>query len=88
VDESIAFLEERGTGQAQAPGWLAPDTPLPELLERLAERIGPATGIVWSELGGAPYGISVVRALSAVLEDRETNVHWAPGQRALDVLAQ
>lgn len=87
VDESIAFLEHHGTGQVQAPVWLAPDTPLPELLDRLAERIGATAGIVWSELGGAPYGISVVRALSAVLEDRETNVHWSPGQRALAVLA-
>lgn len=87
VDESTAFLEHHGTGQAQPPDWLAPDTPLPQLLDRLAERIGPTAGIVWSELGGAPYGISVVRALSAVLEDRETNVHWSPGQRALEVLA-
>ncbi len=75
------------TGQAQAPGWLPPDTPLPQLLDRLAERIGPNAEIVWSELGGAPYGISVVRALSAVLEDRETNINWSPGRRALEVLA-
>jgi ribosomal protein S12 methylthiotransferase accessory factor len=39
------------------------------------------------ELGGSRYGIAVVRALSAVLEDRETNVHWAPRRRALEVLA-
>lgn len=87
ADESIAFLEHRGPGQAQAPVWLPPDTPLPQLLEQLAERIGPTAEIVWSELGGAPYGISVVRALSAVLEDRETNVNWSPGRRALEVLA-
>lgn len=86
ADESVAFLQQRGTGLAQAPGWLAPDTPLPQMLDRLAERIGASAEIVWSELGGAPYGISVVRALSAVLEDRETNVNWSPGQRALGVL--
>ncbi|CAN7468943.1 YcaO-like family protein [Devosia sp. LjRoot16] len=87
ADESIAFLEHPGPGEARAPAWLPPDTPLPQLLEQLAERIGPTAEIVWSELGGAPYGISVVRALSAVLEDRETNVNWSPGRRALEVLA-
>lgn len=87
ADEFIAFLEERGQGQSHAPVWLAADTPLPELLDRLAERVGPTAEIVWSQLGGAPYGISVVRALSAVLEDRETNVNWSPGKRALRVLA-
>lgn len=86
VDNSIAFLRERGAAQGHAPGWLTADTPLPEMLARLAERVGPTAQIVWSELGGAPYGISVVRALSAVLEDRETNLHWAPGERALQVL--
>lgn len=88
VDESIAFLDGSGAGQTHAPSWLTPHTPLPELLDRLAERVGPTAEIVWSELGGAPYGISVVRALSAVLEDRETNVNWSPGQRALEVLQQ
>lgn len=87
VDESIAFLLHHGSGKTEAPGWLAADTPLPEMLDRLAERIGPTAEILWTELGGAPYGISVVRALSAVLEDRETNVNWSPGERALQVLA-
>jgi ribosomal protein S12 methylthiotransferase accessory factor len=87
ADESIAFLEHPGPGHARAPAWLPADTPLPQMLDHLAERIGPTAEIVWSELGGAPYGISVVRALSAVLEDRETNVNWSPGRRALEVLA-
>jgi ribosomal protein S12 methylthiotransferase accessory factor len=56
------------------------------MLDRLAERVGPNARIAWSELGGADYGISVVRAISPVLEDRETNVHWVPGERALQVL--
>jgi ribosomal protein S12 methylthiotransferase accessory factor len=88
ADESIAFLAHHAPGEAKPPTWLAPDTPLPQLLDRLAEHIGPTAEIVWTELGGAPYGISVVRALSAVLEDRETNVNWSPGQRALRVLGQ
>ena len=88
ADESVAFLKQDGPGGTQAPGWLAPDTPLPQLLDRLAERVGPTAQIVWSELGGAPYGISVVKALSGVLEDRETNVNWLPGKRALEVLAR
>lgn len=87
ADESIAFLDEQHAAQAHPPAWLQPDTPLPQMLDRLAERIGATAEIVWSELGGAPYGISVVRALSAVLEDRETNVNWSPGPRALRVLA-
>lgn len=86
ADELIAFLDAPRVAESRPPGWLAPDTPLPQMLERLAERIGATAEIVWSELGGAPYGISVVRALSAVLEDRETNVNWSPGQRALGVL--
>jgi YcaO-like protein with predicted kinase domain len=88
ADETVGFLAQFGLGQAHAPGWLAADTPLPEMLARLAERIGPTAEIVWSELGGAPYGISVVRALSAVLEDRETNINWTPGARALAVLGR
>ncbi len=32
VDDSIAFLRERGAGQGHAPGWLPADTPLPEVL--------------------------------------------------------
>lgn len=87
VDESVAFLKRRYAGQAHAPSWLEADTPLPVMLERLADRVGPSAEIVWSELGGSSYGISVVRALSAVLEDRETNVHWTPGARAMRVLS-
>ncbi|WP_439601569.1 YcaO-like family protein [Devosia sp.] len=86
VDESVAFLATPASNRGQPPTWLAPDTPLPEMLALLAQRIGPTAGIVWSELGGARYGISVVRALSAMLEDRETNVNWTPGPRALAVL--
>lgn len=86
ADDSIAFLAGSGAAQAHAPHWLAADRPLPEMLDRLAERVGPNARIAWSELGGADYGISVVRAISPVLEDRETNVHWVPGERALQVL--
>lgn len=88
ADESIAFLAAPAAQRRQAPGWLKPDTPLPEMLARLAQRVGPTAEIVWSELGGSAYGISVVRALSAVLEDRETNINWSPGPRALEVLAR
>lgn len=86
IDESIAFLATPGPGRRPPPTWLAPDTPLPQMLDQLAQRVGPTAGIVWSELGGAPYGIAVVRALSTGLEDRETNVNWQPGPRALEVL--
>ena len=88
ADDSIAFLESRTAGQDHAPQWLAAETPLPEMLDRLGERVGPTARIAWSELGGADYGISVVRAISPVLEDRETNMHWVPGERAMRVLEQ
>jgi ribosomal protein S12 methylthiotransferase accessory factor len=87
-DESVRFLETTRSAQSRAPTWLAPGSPLPELLAQLADRVGSAAEIVWAELGGSPYGISVVRALSTVLEDRETNVNWSPGRRALQVLGQ
>ncbi len=86
TDETILFLEQDRASGANAPAWLAPGTALPALLDQLADRVGPVAEIAWVELGGAPYGISVVRALSDVLEDRETNVNWSPGRRALRVL--
>ena len=86
TDESVAFLNDRPPVQARAPAWLAPGSALPQMLSRLADKVGPAAEIAWVELGGSPYGISVVRALSAVLEDRESNVHWQPRRRALEVL--
>jgi ribosomal protein S12 methylthiotransferase accessory factor len=88
TDESVAFLTERHSVHSPAPAWLASGTALPEMLSRLADKVGSVAEIAWVELGGSPYGISVVRALSAVLEDRETNVNWSPGPRALQVLTQ
>ena len=88
VDESTLFLAEPRAGDAGAPSWLETGTPLPELLLHLADRVGPVANLAWAELGGAPYGISVIRALSNVLEDRETNINWAPGPRALRVLGR
>lgn len=88
ADQSVAFLERRQPARAPAPAWLQRGTTLPLMLHQLAGRIGPVAEIAWVELGGSPYGISVVRALSTVLEDRETNVHWSPRRRALQVLGQ
>jgi YcaO-like protein with predicted kinase domain len=87
ADPSVAFLDSPAKPQTSPPVWLAADTPLPEMLDRLAETVGPVAQLAWAELGGAPYGISVVRAISPVLEDRETNMHWTPGSRALKVLS-
>jgi ribosomal protein S12 methylthiotransferase accessory factor len=39
-------------------------------------------------LGGESYGISVVRALSSDLEDREANSNWRPGSRAVTALLE
>jgi YcaO-like protein with predicted kinase domain len=88
VDDSTLFLVEPRIGDAGAPRWLKTGTPLPELLGHLADRVGPTANLCWAELGGAPYGISVIRALSNVLEDRETNINWVPGSRALRVLGR
>lgn len=88
VDESTLFLAEPRAGDAGAPQGLKVGTPLPELLSHLADRVGPVANLAWAELGGAPYGISVIRALSNVLEDRETNINWAPGPRAMRVLGR
>jgi YcaO-like protein with predicted kinase domain len=85
VDDTTAFLEQRST-EADPPAWLPYGTPLPDLLGHLASRIGPVAEIAWAELGGSSYGISVVKALSPALEDRETNAHWRPGKRALRML--
>ena len=85
-DASIAFLDEPQAHRCEPSMWLARGTTLPEMLGGLAEQIGEQAQIAWAELGGAPYGISVVRAISATLEDRETNDYWQPGPRAMKVL--
>lgn len=86
LDTTTAFLAREYAGGAVAPSWLPLGTPLPELARQLAGRVGAVAGIAWAELGGADFGISVVRALSQVLEDRDVNVHWRPGRRALGAL--
>lgn len=86
LDASTAFLDQQQLGDATPPEWLAYGTPLPDLLDQLAARIGSVAGVAWTELGGAAHGISVIKALSGVLEDRETNANWTPGKRALTAL--
>lgn len=88
LDSTTAFLSSAYRGRATAPCWLPLGTPLPELARRLAERVGAAAEIAWAELGGGRYGISVVRALSRVLEDRDVNAHWRPGKRAMAALTR
>lgn len=87
-DASTLFLAGEPSHDADAPVWLGYGTPLPELLDALAGRIGAIAEIGWAELGGSSYGISVVKALSTVLEDRETNVNWTPGKRVLRAVMQ
>ncbi len=88
ADETVRFLAEHSCGRTSAPAWLAAGTPLPQLLEALAGRVGDGIAVAWVELGDVEtHGFSVLRALSAELEDRETNVNWRPGERALQVLA-
>jgi ribosomal protein S12 methylthiotransferase accessory factor len=86
-DNSTGFLMKPREQEGSAPEWLAEGTPLPVLLDGLARKIGPAARIVWAELGGSDYGISVIRVLSDTLEDREANSNWRPGRRALRALA-
>jgi YcaO-like protein with predicted kinase domain len=86
TDASIGFLGAAASSLKPAPTWLAPGTPLTDLLTLLAERVGSKAGIAWASLGGEPYGISVLRVLSSTLEDREANANWRPGKRALRAL--
>lgn len=86
LDASTAFLSSGYRGRGIAPSWLPMGTPFFELAQGLADRVGHAAEIAWVELGGSSYGISVVRALSGALEDRDVNVHWRPGKRALKAL--
>ena len=88
TDESVAFLRERHRMRSAPPAWLPPGGSLPQMLSQLADKVGPVADVAWVELGGSAYGISVVRALSAVLEDRETNMHWSPRKRAMRILMQ
>jgi YcaO-like protein with predicted kinase domain len=46
------------------------------------------TDPVAASLGGESFGISVVRVLSQVLEDREANPNWRPGARAVERLLE
>jgi ribosomal protein S12 methylthiotransferase accessory factor len=86
LDASTAFLSSGYNGCGTSPSWLPLGMPLSELAQELADRAGHLAEIAWTELGGDSYGISVVRALSGVLEDRDVNVHWRPGKRALKAL--
>jgi len=86
LDETTRFLDRAPTTATRAPVWLPAGSSLPLLLGQLADRVGPTAEIAWSELGVTADHVSVVRALSTTLEDRETNANWSPGPRALRVL--
>jgi ribosomal protein S12 methylthiotransferase accessory factor len=86
IDETVAFVTSWPVHGGRPPRWMPAGTPLPVLLDELAGRIGPSAELAYAELGGEDYGISVVRAISSVLEDRETNHYWRPGKRALKAL--
>lgn len=86
VDDTTGFLVSARTQAGRAPDWLALQPPVPQLLDELAVKVGSAVDIAWAELGGSVYGISVVRVVSALLEDRESNANWRPGRRALRVV--
>ncbi len=96
--EPSSYAEAAGSGhlallevaaKAPPPPGLALGTPLDVLLESVSGALRSA-GIdpVIVALGGARYGISVVKALSADLEDREPNLNWRPGRRAISVILQ
>jgi ribosomal protein S12 methylthiotransferase accessory factor len=87
-DSSAAFLSGPTKAAMVAPIWLREGTPLPAMLERLETAVGAVADISWARLGGEQFGIAVVRALSGTLEDREANIHWRPGRRALRVLTR
>lgn len=60
------------------------ETLLAVLLDQLAAQ--GFDDLVAVPLGGEDIGVSVVHVVSDLLEDRGPNLHWKPGQRALNAL--
>ena len=87
ADEHLALLTAEAG--APAPAGLPLGTPLSISLDFVKAALSLA-GIdpVVVPLGGAQYGISVVKVLAPDLEDREPNLNWRPGARAIGVMLQ
>lgn len=84
LSRDIAVLTETGVLTRTAPVGLARDTNLAAQLEFVKAGLAKArlNRIVVIPLGGARFGIHVLRAFVPGLEDRLTNRHWRPGPRA------
>jgi len=85
--DHAALLGAEGGGQP--PEGLPLGTPPALLLDTLRDALSAAEiDPLVVPLGGCKYGISVVKVLSSDLEDREPNLNWRPGRRALNVILQ
>jgi YcaO-like protein with predicted kinase domain len=69
-----------------APSAWTAEALLEQTLDQLAA--GGVADLVAVDLGAERYGVSVVRVVSDLLEDRGPNSNWRPGPRAIDVLAE
>lgn len=73
---------------AKAPAGLPLGTPLVEALAHVERRL-LARGIdnvIALDMGGAEFGIAVVKLLAPQLEDRSANRNWRPGRRAANAM--
>lgn len=72
---------------APLPEGLPRGTPLAVLWARIREVLVAARiDVTLVSIAGLPEGFSAVKAVSALLEDREANHNWRPGRRAVSFL--
>lgn len=90
ASDLIKFTRDDLPPLAEVPEGCAPDTSLDVLLSFVRARLreNQIEDVVLVRLGGAAYGISVVRVLAPQLEDRACNPHWRPGTRAASQLME
>lgn len=84
LSRDVAVLTAPGAPTRPAPVGLARDPSLSAQLEFVKAGLAKArlNRIIVVPLGGARFGIHVLRAFVPGLEDRLTNKHWRPGPRA------
>jgi ribosomal protein S12 methylthiotransferase accessory factor len=84
LGRSIAVLTEDGPADRLAPVGLARGAGTDQQISHLRAGLARAglDRIVVVPMGGARYGIEVVRVFVPGLEDRLTNRNWRPGKRA------
>ena len=84
LSRGVAVLTEPATATRPPPTGLGPQSSLAEQLAFVRAGLAKAqlNRVIVVPLGGARFGIEVLRAFVPGLEDRLTNKHWRPGPRA------